>query len=111
MTVYVLNNNQASTGVGPSAPQTNQSSAAPINPPTQTFVAVVSGTGAVSATVQPQGSNDGQTWINLGSGITIASGASPQAGSQIVNSTFQYFRANVTALSGTGAVVNTTMAV
>lgn len=115
MTVYYLNGSaqvgQTVTGVGQTIPMQNQISGGFVNPPTQSFMAVVTGTGSVSATIQPQGSNDGVSWASIGSGITIASGASPQIGTEISNVTYQYYRSNVTALTGTGASVTTTMAV
>ena len=116
MTVYYLNGSnqggQTTTGPGQTVAMTLQIVGGAVNPPTQTFQAVATTTsGNVTATVQPQGSNDGVNWVNVGSGITIASGASPQIGSEVSNATFQYYRGNVTALTGTGASVTTTLAV
>jgi len=112
MTVYVLNSNQTVTGQGQTVPMQNQMVGGAVNPPTQTFQVVATTTsGNVAATVQPVGSNDGVHWINLGTAITLASGASPQTGSVIDNSTYQYFAANVTVITGTGAQVTTLMAV
>ncbi|MDE2439740.1 MAG: hypothetical protein KGP14_01855 [Betaproteobacteria bacterium] len=120
MTTYVLCQNVAaiqaapangalpvgSVGVNPAAGQ------APINPQTQTFHAVVSGTsGNVSATIQPVVSNDGVNWLIYGSAIVIAAGATPQQGSGTGSSPWQYYSAYVTAISGTGAKVTVTMAV
>jgi len=74
------------------------------------FQAVVTGTGSVSATVAIQGSNDGinavTTPINT---ITIASGASPQSDGFTAVTAWKYVRANVTALTGTGAHVQVIM--
>ena len=115
MTVFYLNGSaqegQAITGPGQVVPMTIQStSGTGPNPPTQTVAVVVSGTGNVSATVQLQGSNDDINWQNAGTAITIASGASPQLGNTIVNSTWQFFRGNITALTGTNASATVTMA-
>lgn len=111
MTVYVLNKTQTVTGPGQIVPMTAQANGGWYNPPTQTFQAVVTGTGSVSATVQLNGSNDGVNWTAIGSGITITSGTSPQNGAQVSNTTYQYYQANITALTGTSASVTTTMAV
>lgn len=115
MTVYYLNGSaqvgQSVTGPGQTVAMQNQLVGGYVNPPEQSFLSVVTGTGSVSATVQPQGSNDGNTWVSVGTAITIASGASPQSGTAITSATYQYYRANVTALTGTGAAVTTTMAV
>ena len=115
MTVFYLNGSatsgQATTGVGQVVPMSIQAVNGGPNPPTQTVAALVTGTGNVSATLQLQGSNDAVNWQNAGTPITIASGASPQLGNVIVNSTWQFFRGNVTALTGTSAGVTVTMAV
>lgn len=119
MTTYVLSKTSAAAAtvaaalaagqaqiVNPSAGQ------APINPQTQTFHAVVSGTsGNVSATVQPYVSNDGVNWTAYGSPITIASGATPQQGIANGAAPWQFYTALVSALTGTGAQCTVTMGV
>lgn len=112
MTVFVLNSNQTVIGQGQTVPMSSFTANGGPNPPTQTIQVVATTTsGNVTATVQPLGSNDGANWVNLGTAITIASGASPQTAAAITNSTYQYFAANVTALTGTGAKVTTNMAI
>lgn len=76
----------------------------------KTYQATVSGTGAVTATVVIQASNDPTNlgWLTLGtitlSGTTTATdGFATQAG-------WAYYRANVTAISGTSASVDVTVA-
>lgn len=76
----------------------------------KTFQAVVTGSGSVSATVLIQVSNDVTNlgWITLGTitltGTTTATdGFATQAG-------WAYYRANVTAISGTSAAVAVTVA-
>lgn len=108
MTVYVLNSAQTATGQG----QTVQPG--PVgnipSPPYQTVQVVASTTtGNVSATVQVLGSNDGVNWSSLGTAVTIASGVSPQIGSVVLNSTYKFYAANVTAITGTGSAVTTLM--
>lgn len=108
MTVYVLNSAQKATGQGQTVkpdPIGNMPT-----PPYQTVqVVATTTTGNVTATVQVLGSNDGVNFSSLGTAVTIASGASPQVGSVVLNSTYKHYAANVTALTGTGAAVTTLM--
>lgn len=74
----------------------------------KTFQAVVTGSGAVSATVLIQVSNNPsvQGWITLGT-ITL-SGTTTDTDGFASEATWAYYRANVTAISGTGAAVTVT---
>lgn len=72
------------------------------------FHASVAGTGAVSGTVKIQGSNDGSTWVDL-STLTLSGTDSDAAGSQESAMAYLWVRANLTAVSGTGATVTVTM--
>lgn len=78
---------------------------------TMTAVATCT-SGSVSASVQVEGSNDGATWFSVGAALNISSGASPQSAA-IVRVQFSYaqYRANCTALTGTGAQLVTAIAV
>lgn len=68
--------------------------------------------GNVSATVRLEGSNDGANWHAVGVDVVIASAASPQiANATRVQFAYAQYRANVTAIAGTGAVVTTHIAV
>lgn len=73
------------------------------------FVAHVEGTGAVSATVVVQVSNNNLHWGTLAtfslSGTTSASDV------YVSDDAWQFIRGKVTAISGTGAAVTLTMAV
>lgn len=80
-----------------------------VNLPNRTFQAVVSGTGTVSATVVVEVSNDGVNFMPLGT-ITLT-GTSPQTDGFPHNAKYNYVRGNLTAISGTGAVVSCTMGV
>jgi len=115
MSVYFLNGSkqggQTTTGVGQIVPEVIQATADGNNPPYQTFQAVVTGTGSVSASVTLQGSNDGVNWTNIGSALAVASGTAPQNAAVVTNTTYQYFQANVTALTGTSAACTVTMGV
>jgi hypothetical protein len=68
-----------------------------------TFQATVSGTGAVTATVLIQCSNDGTNWLTLGT-ITLTGTTSATDGFASA-APWAFVRANVTARTGTGAAV------
>jgi hypothetical protein len=64
--------------------------------------------GAISATVQPVGSNDGMNWVPTGSAITASgtasgSGISTFTAGAALTTPYAFFGAYVTAISGTGA--------
>jgi disulfide bond formation protein DsbB len=74
----------------------------------KTFQAVVTGTGAVTATVLIQVSNNVSTqgWATLGT-ITL-SGTTTATDGFASQGAWAYYRANVTAISGTSATVTVT---
>lgn len=72
-------------------------------PVSQTFQATVTGTGAVSATVVIEGSNDGVGFIPIGT-ISLTDTTTDTDGFAYAGP-WQFVRANVTALAGTGATV------
>lgn len=76
-------------------------------PGPKTFQAVVEGEGAVSATVLIECSNDDEHWMELGS-IALTGTASDTDGFES-SAAWAYHRANVTAISGTGAAVTVKM--
>jgi hypothetical protein len=64
--------------------------------------------GAGAATILIQGSNDGSNWDLIGThSLTLATTTSSD--SFLSNDRYKFVRANVTAISGTGAVVSETM--
>jgi hypothetical protein len=71
------------------------------------FVAYISGTGAVSATVLVEVSNNSVHFMTLAT-ITI-SGTDSAADGFVSDEAWQYVRGKVTAISGTGAEVSLTM--
>jgi len=80
------------------------------------FQAIVTGTGAVTATVLIQVSNEADTfngvktnWITMGT-ITLSGTTTATDGFTTI-CPWRYVRANVTALSGTGATVEIIMGV
>lgn len=84
--------------------------------PYGTFQAIVTGTGAVTATVSIQVSNETDTfnaaktnWITLGT-ISLSGTTTATDGFTTV-CPWRYVRANVTAVSGTSATVETIMGV
>ena len=77
------------------------------NGPARTFQAVVTGAGAVSATVAVEVSNNGAHFITL-STLTL-SGTNVGTDGFASDAPWKYMRANVTAISGTGAAVDVIM--
>ena len=71
------------------------------------FQATVSGTGAVSATVNVEVSNDNTNWLVLGT-ITL-SGTTSASDGFAAGAPWPYTRARVTAISGTSAAVTVSM--
>jgi hypothetical protein len=87
------------TGVGVKHPQNSTYS--------RTFQAVVDGTGAVTATVVIQVSNDGTNYLTLGT-ITL-SGITTSTDGFASSAAWEHVRASLSAISGTSATVNVTM--
>ena len=68
--------------------------------------------GLCSAMWRIEGSNDGINWFAVGADVVISANASPQPSSAIrVQFSWAQYRINCTAISGTGAVLTTTIAV
>lgn len=82
----------------------------PIPSGERSYQAVVTGTGAVTATVLIQVSNNVslQGWATLGT-ITL-SGTTTATDGFVSNGAWAYERANVSAITGTGATVDVTLA-
>jgi hypothetical protein len=79
--------------------------------PYATFQAVVTGTGAVTATVTIEYSNDGTNVLSTVGGTITLSGTTTASDGFTSTSPWKYVRANVTAISGTGATVQVYMGV
>lgn len=73
--------------------------------PYSTFQATVTGTGAVTATVAIQCSNDGTNWCSTALGTITLSGTTSSSDGITTIAPWKFIRANVTAISGTGATV------
>lgn len=74
--------------------------------PNAAVQAVVTGTGAVSATVDVEVSNDGINALDTPAGTITLSGTSIHSdGFTTSNAPWKYIRLNVTAIAGTGAKV------
>ena len=73
--------------------------------PYTTYQAVVTGTGAVSATVIIEMSNDGINAVATPAGTITLSGTAPQSDGFTTQAPWGYHRARITALTGTGAAV------
>jgi hypothetical protein len=81
----------------------------PITPPSsQSFQLTVAGTGAVSASAQMYGSNDGKNWATIGSPIT-ANGTTTATVVGLGSVPFAFFGALLTAITGTNALATVTM--
>ena len=116
MTIYPILLNVTTTTPAPSPTQPAPFVASPgggagtqFNAATaQTFHAVVTGIGNVSATINVVVSNDGVNWLDSNH-ITIASAAAPQQSYLLGTNPWAYFSAYVSAISGTKAAVSLTM--
>lgn len=73
--------------------------------PKATFQATVVGTGAVSATVVIDCSNDGTNWCATPLGTIGLSGTTSSSDGFTTDAPWKYVRARVTAIAGTGATV------
>lgn len=100
--IYIMNG-KTTTGAGDTVT---------ISPKDRTFHATVAGTGAVTATVIIQVSNDAVTWINTTTSPHIAlSGTTTASDGFRMDAKWAYVRAYVDAISGTGAAVTVTMGI
>lgn len=111
MTTYYLNGSpfigQTANGVGQIVPATLPASGNPNLNPYQTVVSSLTTTsGAGSATVQIEGSNDGLNWVNIGTALSAVN-TGPVA--IVQNTTYAMFRAAVSSITGTVAAVTTTL--
>lgn len=79
--------------------------------PYSTFQATVTGTGAVTATVVIEVSLDGTNWCSTPAGTITLSGTTTSSDGFTTASSWKYVRANITAISGTGATVVVLMGV
>lgn len=79
--------------------------------PYSTFQTTVVGTGAVSATVTFEVSNDGVYAVTTLLGTTTISGTTSASDGFTTQASWKYVRANVTAISGTSAAVTVVMGV
>ena len=73
--------------------------------PYSTFQAIVVGTGAVTATVVFDVSNDSVNWCTTVLGTITLSGTTSSSDGFTTTAPWKYVRARVTAISGTGATV------
>jgi len=78
-------------------------------PAIKTFQIVgATSSGAGGATVKIQGSNDKSTWVDLGT-VTLTLATTASADGFVVDAPWVFSRANVTAISGTGAYASVFM--
>ncbi len=74
-----------------------------------TYQATVSGTGAVTATVQIEVSNDNVGWLYDSTSTLSLTGTTVASGGFTSNAQWKYIRANITAISGANAKVTVTV--
>lgn len=67
--------------------------------------AIITGTGALTATVTVQGSNNGVNWSTIGSALSL-SGTTSDTKTQAVDNPWAFIRAISASLTGTGATVS-----
>ena len=79
--------------------------------PYSSFQAVVTGTGAVTAVVSIEVSNDGSNWCSTPMGTISLSGTTSASDGFVTQAPWKYVRANLSAISGTGATVQVYMGV
>jgi hypothetical protein len=79
--------------------------------PLACFQGVVSGTGAVTATINIEYSNDGINACSTVAGTISLSGTTVSSDGFTSEAPWKFVRANVTAISGTGATVQVYMGV
>lgn len=79
--------------------------------PYATFQGTVSGTGAVTATIVLEVSNDNTYWVSTVLGTITLSGTTSSSDGFTTSAPWKYVRARVTAISGTGATVQVYMSV
>lgn len=80
--------------------------------PHATFQATVTGSGAVTATIDIEVSNDGVNAVDTAAGtITLSGTDSNSDGFTTQHSPWKYVRANVTSITGTSASVEVIMGV
>jgi hypothetical protein len=79
--------------------------------PYASFQATITGSGAVSATVDIEVSNDGTNWCDTAAGTITLSGTTTHTDGFTTTAPWKYVRANVTAISGTSASVDVVMGV
>lgn len=72
----------------------------------KSFHAVVTGTGAVTASVNIEVSNDNTNWMVMGT--IILSGTTVDSDGFGAEAPWGYYRGNITAISGTNATLNLT---
>ena len=108
MSIYNLLVNQTANVAVPPIPV--QAFTGQLGQPTsyQAFQAILTGSGSLTATVQPVGSNDGVNWVNVGGAIAL-SGTTKAVGGTNSSISYQYWGATVSGLTGTSASVNCTM--
>jgi hypothetical protein len=69
------------------------------------FQGTIEGTGAVSATVTVEGSNDGVNWVATLATLSLTGTTSDTKGATLANAPYAQLRGRIASISGTGAAV------
>lgn len=114
MSVYFLAQNVAAVqtvpvAVGVANPIVKPSGLGNTPPTPQTFVLTVQGNGAVSASAQILGSNDGINFVAYGAVIAASSDTTISSQAQVGTACYDQYAAIITAISGTNARATVTM--
>lgn len=99
----------APTSAATSVTTVSDATAVQLRAGVKSWQARVVGTGAVTATVQIQFSNDGTNWMSHADYTLTLSGTTSDVDAFTEEDAYAYHRASVTAISGTGAAVTVTV--
>lgn len=100
MSAVTIMNGKTTTGVGETFPLYNKYTGQ-----NKTIQIGVAGSGAVTATVQIEVSNDGTNFLYDAYSTYSLSGTTSAYVGDVMDANWQFIRANVTAISGTSAAV------
>ena len=107
--VMYLSGSTAPTSAATSVTTVSDATAVQLRAGVKSWQARVVGTGAVTATVEIQFSNDGTNWMSHADYTLTLSGTTSDVDAFTEEDAYAYHRASVTAISGTGAAVTVTV--
>lgn len=107
--VVFTGSSTAPTAVASAVTTVSDATAVQLRAGVKSWQARVVGTGAVTATVEIQFSNDGTNWMSHTDYTLTLSGTTSDVDAFTEEDAYAYHRASVTAISGTGAAVTVTV--